>query len=153
MARILMVANRPSANTDRLWQAARQGLTHPDVEGPGADCLDPPDATPGHVRAARAVLIGTTENFGYMSGLLKEFFERTYYACEGETEGLPYVLYVRAGRDGTGAVRSVTSICQGMGWRRVQEPLVLQGAWQDSFCERVEVLGMTLSAGVSAGLY
>ncbi|MEM6986895.1 MAG: flavodoxin family protein [Pseudomonadota bacterium] len=153
MSRILMVANKPSENTARLWDAARRGLIHPDVEGPGADCFEPLDATPQHLLEARAVLIGTTENFGYMSGLVKDFFERTYYTCEGQTEGMPYAVYIRAGRDGTGTVRAITGICQGMGWRPVQEPLLLHGEWRESFCEEVETLGMTLAAGVSAGLY
>lgn len=148
-----MVANKPSENTARLWAAAQRGLTHPDVEGPGAQCLEPLQAGPTNVRAASGILLGTTENFGYMSGLLKDFFERTYYTCEGETEGLPYAVYVRAGRDGTGTVRAITGICQGLGWRPVQAPLVLHGAWQDGFCDEVETLAMTLAAGVAAGVY
>lgn len=153
MNQILMVANRPSDNTAQLWESARSGLTHPDLEDLRAVCLDPLDAQPQHLLASSGVLIGTTENFGYMSGLVKDFFERTYYTCEGQTEGMPYALYVRAGRDGTGTVRAVTSICQGMGWRPVQAPLVLHGSWQDNFNEQVETLAMTLAAGVSAGIY
>ncbi len=153
MKRVLMVANRPSPNTARLWDAAARGLKHPDLDGIDAICLDPLDAGPDALRNADAILIGTTENFGYISGLVKDFFERVYYACEGETEGLPFVYYVRAGRDGTGTVRAINGIAQGLGWRPVQAPVVLHGDWQDGFCEQVEELAMTLGAGVSAGLY
>ncbi len=148
-----MVANRPSANTAALWDAAARGLRHPDLEDIHARCLDPLEAGPDDLRLAHGIVIGTTENFGYMSGVVKDFFERVYYACEGETEGLPVVFYVRAGRDGTGTVRALSGIIQGMGWRLVQKPLVLHGAWRDSFCDEIEELATTLGAGMSAGLY
>ena len=58
------------------------------------------------VLTANAVIIGTTENFGYMSGLIKDFFERIYYPCLEKTQALPWALYVRAGKDGAGALRA-----------------------------------------------
>ena len=79
------------------------------------------------VLTANAVIIGTTENFGYMSGLIKDFFERIYYPCLEKTQALPWALYVRAGKDGAGALRAVCAIAVGLKWRAVQEPLLLHG--------------------------
>ena len=64
------------------------------------------------VLTANAVIIGTTENFGYMSGLIKDFFERIYYPCLEKTQALPWALYVRAGKDGAGALRAVVRHCR-----------------------------------------
>ena len=50
--------------------------------------------------AADGLILGTPENFGYMSGMMKDFLERVFYACEGKVNGRPYALFVGAGQDG-----------------------------------------------------
>ncbi len=151
--RLLIVAHVPSANTLRLREAAERGARAPEVEGVEVTVLSPFDAGPEQVRACGAILLGTTENLGYMSGALKDFFDRSYYPVLDETQGLPYALYVRAGHDGTGTRRAVESIATGLRWRAVQEPLVLRGAWQEDFVGRVEELGMLMAAGLEAGIF
>ena len=103
--------------------------------------------------SADAILLGTTENLGYMSGALKDFFDRSYYGVIEETEALPYALYIRAGLDGTGTRRAVESIASGLKWKAVQEPLICRGEWQESFVDQVRNLGMTMAAGLEAGIY
>ena len=72
------------------------------------------------VLASDAIIIGTPENFGYMSGALKVFFENIYYPCLEQTQGLAYGLFIRAGNDGQGALlRSSASLpaSPGVNWR------------------------------------
>jgi hypothetical protein len=79
MKHLLIVAHAPSPNTFKLRQAAERGARHADVEGVEI-CVKPPlDAGPEDVLACDAILLGTTENLGYMSGALKDFFDRSYY--------------------------------------------------------------------------
>ncbi|HEY5789246.1 MAG TPA: NAD(P)H-dependent oxidoreductase [Gammaproteobacteria bacterium] len=151
--RLLLVAHAPSANTVALRDALLAGARHPEIGGVAVDLLTPFAAGPDEVLAADAVLLATPENFGYMSGALKDFFDRVYYPCLERSAGLPYALCVRAGNDGSGAVRSVERIVGGLGWRRVQPPLVCSGPMQPGFLAQGEQLGMTLAAGLEAGLY
>jgi hypothetical protein len=151
--RLLIVAHVPSPNTLRLREAAERGARSPKIEGVEVTAASPFDVGPEEVLACNAVLLGTTENLGYMSGALKDFFDRVYYPVLDQTEGLSYALYVRAGHDGTGTRRAVESIATGLRWRAVQEPLILRGEWQEDFVGRCEELGMLMAAGLEAGIF
>ncbi len=151
--RLLVVAHVPSDNTLRLRDAVMAGARSEAVEGVETVALTPFEAGPADVLAADGIILGTTENLGYMSGALKDFFDRTYYGVIEQTEALPYALYVRAGHDGTGTRRAVESIATGLKWRAVQEPLVCRGAWQESFVEDCRNLGLALAAGLEAGIF
>jgi multimeric flavodoxin WrbA len=102
---------------------------------------------------ADGVILGTTENFGYMSGAMKDFFDRAYYPCLEKTEGLPYVLFIRAGNDGQGARSSIERIVAGLSWKQVQAPLICTGTWRDEFLVQCEELGATMAAGLEAGVF
>jgi multimeric flavodoxin WrbA len=151
--RLLIVAHAPSGNTRRLSDAVAEGARSPDMENVETIVLRPLEAAPGHVLAAHAIVLGTTENLGYMSGALKDFFDRIYYPCLERTEGLPYCLYIRAGHDGTGTRRGVETIVTGLRWRAVQKPLIFKGPWQDSFVRECCELGTAMAAGLDAGIF
>ncbi len=150
---LLIVAHMPSANTQRLVEAVLRGARHPEIDGVTVRHLPPLEAGPDDVLGADGLLLGTTENLGYMSGALKDFFDRIYYPCLERTQGLPYALYIRAGHDGTGTRRAVETIVTGLRWRAVQEPLMCRGEWQDSFLDDCEELGTLMAAGLEAGVF
>lgn len=151
--RLLIVAHAPSPNTAALRDAVARGARSPEIGGVEVRVMAPLEAGPDDVLAARAVVLGTPENLGYMSGALKDFFDRIYYPCLEKTQGMPYALYVRAGHDGTGTCRAVASIATGLRWRAVQDPLVLRGAFQDAFLDGCEELGMLMAAGLESGIF
>ncbi|MCX7366964.1 MAG: flavodoxin family protein [Alphaproteobacteria bacterium] len=149
--RLLIVAHAPSDNTRALRDAAERGaLGETDVE---VRVVAPLQAGPDDVLTANAVILGTTENLGYMSGALKDFFDRSYNPLLERTQGLPYALYVRAGSDGTGTRRGVETIVTGLRWRAVQEPLLCKGPWQPAFTQQCEELGAAMAAGLAAGIF
>ncbi len=150
---LLIVAHAPSPNTVALRDSVAEGARSPDIEGVAVEVRSPFETRPQHVLAAQAVILGTTENLGYMSGALKDFFDRCYYPCLEKTQGLPYALYIRAGHDGTGTRRAVESIVTGLRWRPVQEPLICRGAWTPDFLTPCRDLGLLLAAGLEAGVF
>ena len=150
---MLLVAHGPSAHTGRLAEAVLQGINKAEGARIRSRWITPLDATPRDVLAADALILGTPANFGYMSGALKDFFDRTYEALLPHTVGLPYALYVRGKTDATGAVNSVEAIVRGLKWRAVQPPLTLVGDWDDSYLEAAKSLGMTVAAGLDLGIF
>ncbi|QBM17643.1 hypothetical protein MARI_17640 [Marinobacter sp. JH2] len=152
MKRLLIVAHAPSPNTLRLREAVENGARHPDVESVEVVVKAPLDAGPEDVLACDAIILGTTENLGYMSGALKDFFDRSYYPCLEETQGLPFTFYVRAGHDGTGTSRAIESIATGLRWKLVKEPLTCRGEYKEEFVEQCEELGLYVAASLDAGL-
>ena len=151
--RLLIVAHAPSPNTLAMRAAVAAGARHPDIDGVEVIVKAPLEAGPEDVRPAGAVILGTTENLGYMSGALKDFFDRSYYPLLEETQGLPYALYIRAGLDGTGTRRAVESITTGLKWLPVQEPLLCHGAYRESFIDDCRELGTLMAAGLDAGVF
>lgn len=152
MKQLLIVAHTPSSNTQALSDAAYRGATHTDLENVRCVVKPPFEAGPDDVLACDGILLGTTENLGYMSGALKDFFDRSYYGVIEEKQGLPCALYIRAGLDGTGTRRAVESIVSGLRWRWVQPPLILQGRWQEDFAAQVEELGLYLAFSLDNGI-
>jgi NAD(P)H-dependent FMN reductase len=153
MKTLLIVSHCPSPNTRLLADAVVRGAKDPAIESVTVDFRSPFETLPAHVLGADAIILGTTENFGYMNGALKDFFERVYYPCMERTEALPYALYVKGGLDGTGALDSVQRIVGGLKWKQVQEPIVMTGDYRPQWLEPLFRLGMAVAAGLEAGIY
>lgn len=153
MRYLLIVSHCPSPNTRALTDAVVRGATSEEITGVEARFLAPLDAGPEDVLRSDGIIIGSTENFGYMAGRVKDFFERIYYPCLEETRGLPYALFIKGGSDGTGAQKSIERIITGLGWRAVQDPLVMTGKYQEEWLQPCEELGMAVAAGLEAGIF
>jgi multimeric flavodoxin WrbA len=150
--RLLIVAHAPSPNTRKLAEATLRGARSPEAGEVEAEWIPPLEAGPEDVRRADGIILGTTENLGYMSGALKDFFDRTYYQVIEEKQGLPCAVYIRAGLDGTGTRRALESILGGLRWRLVQGILICHGEWREDFVSQCEELGMAMAAGLDAGI-
>jgi multimeric flavodoxin WrbA len=150
--KLVVISHAPSENTRRMLEAVLKGANHPDVANVDVRYIAPLDTRSEDIKSAQAVIIGTTENLGYMAGLIKDVFDRCYYECLDHTQGLPFTFYIRAGNDGTGTKRAIESITTGLRWRLVQEPLICKGDFTEEFIAQCEDLGMTLSASLDAGI-
>ena len=111
------------------------------------------DAGPEDLLAADGLILGTPENFGYMSGMMKDFLERVFYPCEGKVNGRPYALFVGAGQDGSGAVTSVERIVLGLRLQKILEPIVVVKDLQEDHLTKCEELGAAFAAGLAMGVF
>ncbi len=153
MPKVLIVSNCPSENTRRLQDAVVKGCENDVLEDTTVRALIPWDADADSVLWCDGIILGTTENFGAMSGAVKDFLERIYYPCLELTAGKPVALFVKGGLDGQGAKTSVERILVGLKWKFIQPPLVMKGDFQHSFLSQCEMLGTSMAAGLEAGIY
>ena len=150
---LLIVAHTPSPNTERLRDAVIRGARSPEIAGVNLRFVAALQARAEDVMQASAIIIGTTENLGYMSGGLKDFFDRIYNPCLEKTQGLPFAAWIRAGSDGTGTRRAIETITTGLRWKAVQEPLIMRGEWREEFVGQCDELGLAMAAGLEAGVF
>ena len=149
---LLIVYHSKTGKNGRMAEAVLKGAQHPDISIEVRYLLAK-DAGVDDLLWADGIIFGTPENFGYMSGALKDFFDRTFYEVEGQVDALPYCMFVGAGNDGTGALTSIRRICNGYNFKEIAEPVRVVGDLADGDLERCEELGMTLAAGLEAGVF
>ena len=136
-----------------MAEAVLRGASCDDVDGVETRMLRAGDAGADDLLWADALILGTPENFGYMSGAIKDFLDRTYYPCESKVESLPYAIFISAGNDGSGAVNSIQRIARGYPLRTVQEPIIARGDTTDAVLASCEELGMAIAAGLEMGVF
>lgn len=152
MKRLLLVFHAPSINTQKMLNSMVQIIEQENLQNLQLIVKPPLEATSEDVLKCDGIILGTTENLGYMSGALKDFFDRVYYPCLEEKQGLPVAAIVRAGHDGTGTCRALNTILTGLRWRWVQEILLCKGTWQDSFIQDCEELGQAMAIALDEGM-
>ena len=152
MKHLLLVYHSQSGRTARLATAVAQGAAAL-AEDVQLRVLQAPQAGLEDLLWADGLLLGTPENFGYLSGSMKDFLDRTYYPAEGKTIGLPWAMFVSAGNDGSGAVRALERIALGYQWKLATEAVIVQGEVNAEGLSRCSDLGQTLAAGLALGLY
>lgn len=150
---LLIVYHTKTGNTGLMAAAALRGARHPDVTGIEVRYKRAYHANADDLLWADGLLIGTPENFGYMSGAMKDFLDRTYYEVENMLQPLPCAIFISAGNDGTGALRHIRRIVKGYPFTEVQPPIIAQAGVTPAHLEQAEALGTALAIGLEAGIY
>lgn len=161
MARLLVVHHSPTPTTQALADAVLAGALDDAITGVEVVVRLALEADAEDVLSADGYLLGTSANFGYMSGALKHFFDTIFLQAGGalsddgsarETGGgrKPYGLWVHGRYDTTGAVRSVQSIVQALAWKQAAPVLEVIGDLDADHREGAYELGGTLAALLSS---
>lgn len=170
MRHILVVHHSASGGTRALVAAFCHGASA--TKGVSVATRSASIASAHEVLGADALIIATPENFGYMAGTVKAFFDRVFYACTtdstahgGGTQsalaGRPYSVLVCAGNDGTGAMQSVDRIITGWRMRKVHPGLIARrvggeagsarGDLQDDDLAACNDIGQLFAEGLAMG--
>jgi multimeric flavodoxin WrbA len=111
------------------------------------------EATLDDLLACDGLAVGTPENFGYMSGMLKDFFDRTYVGAQDRVFRKPFVVFISAGNDGSGALRAIERIALGYKFKTVFAPVIARGNITEEVLDQCRELGGTLAGGCAMGIY
>lgn len=123
MKTLLIVYHSMTGGARQMAEAAAEGAAaEPEVR---PRLVHAASATAEDVLAADGYLFATPENLGAMSGMLKDFFDRTYYPALDRVNGRPYAMLICAGSDGVNAARQIERIATGWRLKRVADPLIV----------------------------
>ncbi len=168
---LLIVWHSRTGASRQLALAAARGArasAHQDGGRCGAvrvDCVHASRVDAARMLAASAYLFVAPENLGSLSGLMKEFFDRTYYGVIDRIAARPYAVIVAAGSDGRGAVRQVERIVTGWRLKAVADPMIVNTDAQTAEAilapkrlppeplRAAADLGAALAAGVAMGIF
>ncbi|NIP15740.1 MAG: flavodoxin [Pseudomonadales bacterium] len=153
MKHLLIVYHTQTGHTGKLAEAALRGASNELIGEVEVRLLKAQSAGPEDLLWADGLLLGTPENFGYMSGGMKDFLDRTFYPVEGKILSLPYAIFISAGNDGTGALSAIRRIANGYPFKEVQEPVIARGEITAEHVLSCEELGLALAAGLEAGIF
>ena len=150
--KIIFISHSPSKNTKTLSDIVFNTVNTNDLNI-NIELFSPLEISSESIKKSDGVIIGTTENFGYMAGATKDFFDRCYNELLDNTQGLPVFYYIRAGLDGEGTVRAIDKILLGLKWRQVLKPIVLKGNWNNNFKNKVAEASLNFAIGIQEGIY
>ncbi len=160
---LLIVYHSLTGGTLQMVEAASTGARQ--EESVEVRVLHASRAGPQDLLQAQGYLFATPENLAAISGLMKDFFDRSYYGVLDRIQGRPYASLVCAGSDGHNAARQMERIATGWRLKAVAEPLIICTHAQTpeailapkqipaADLQRCEELGQSLAAGLALGIF
>jgi multimeric flavodoxin WrbA len=163
MKKLLIVYNTMTGGTEQMARAAADGAaSEKEIQ---VNMIRATKAGATEVLESDGYIFATPENLAAMSGLMKDFFDRTYYAALDRIRGRPYAILICAGSDGENAARQIARIATGWRLKPVADTLIicthaqtpervlaLKTIGADDL-ERCREIGATIAAGMAMGIY
>jgi len=153
MTRILIIYHSLGGANRKMAEAVAAGARS--IEGVEALLKPALEATLEDLTSCAGLAIGSPEYFGYMAGAVKDFFDRTYEQAREDRRIFrkPFVIFINAGNDGTGALTSIERICRGFQFKKVLEPIIARGEITAELLARCREMGQTIAAGCREKIY
>jgi multimeric flavodoxin WrbA len=163
MKKLLVVFHTMTGGTEQMARSAADGAaSEPEIQ---VNLIHAPKAGATEVLEADGFIFATPENLASISGLMKDFFDRTYYPALGLIVGRPYTTLICAGSDGENAARQITRIATGWRLKAIAPPLIVCTHAQTPEAilapktisaedlERCREIGATIAAGLALGIF
>lgn len=121
MKKVLIVYHSQSGNTEAMAKAVSEGAK---AAGASVILKKAVDANIEDILSCDIVAIGTPNYFGYMAGLVKDFFDRVWATVRDKVGNKPYVTFGSKGGGGSQGLESVDRICDRMGMIKAFESVI-----------------------------
>ncbi len=163
MPRLLIVYHSSTGGTRQMAEAAAEGARAED--GTETSLKTAAEAGPDDLLNADGYIFAAPENLAAIAGVMKDFFDRSYYPVLGKIEGRPYAQMVCAGSDGENAVKQTARIATGWRLKMVQAPFIICTHAQtteqiladktipDTDLSTCRDLGSAMAAGLDMGVF
>ena len=123
MKKVLIVYHSQTGNTEAMAKAVSEGASS---AGATVTLKKAVDAINKDLLDCDVVAIGTPNYFGYMAGMVKDFFDRVWPTVREKMGGKPYAVFGSYGGGGMPAIESVEKICNGLGMKKICDSLGVQ---------------------------
>jgi multimeric flavodoxin WrbA len=163
MKRILIVFHSKTGGARQMAEAAARGAaSEPQCR---VNLIHASEAGPAELLESDGYVFATPENLAMMSGIMKDFFDRTYYPVLDRIVGRPYAALICAGSDGENAARQIQRIAAGWRLKKIAETVIVRTHAETPEAilapkkiaahdlKRCEEVGATLAAGLVLGIY
>ncbi len=153
MTTILIIYHSQGGNTEMMAESVSSGARN--VENVEVHLKKAYLATIDDLRDCDGIIVGSPEYFGYMAGMIKDFFDRTYETAIANPYEFrkPYCLFISAGNDGRNTEVQVERILKGFPFKKVYETIIARGKIEQAILDQCFEMGETLAAGCDLGIY
>ena len=142
MAKVLIIYHSKSGNTEKMAKAVQEGAAS---AGATVTLKDAIKATADDMLNCDAVIMGTANYFSLLSGIVKDYFDRTFFTLKGKVDGKPYATFGSYGGGGTAAIESLNKLCDNLGLKQATDSTL--------FMQNLSILWVDAENRSSAGSF
>ena len=142
MAKLLIIYYSQAGNTEAMANAVCEGASS---AGAAATMKKAADTTDDDLLGCDAVAFGTPNYFGYMAGIMKDFFDRAWLTIRDRVVNKPYTAFGSAGSGGRQALDSIDRVCTSFRLKKALEGVMATGKPSSDVLEQCRELGRKLA--------
>jgi len=145
MSKVLIVYSSQTGNTEEMAKALAEGARS--VKGATVIMKKAAETTDRDLISCDAVAFGSQTTFGYISGALKDFFDRTLIQCREKTKDKPYCTFTSSGMGKKKALEVLDGIAFAYGLKKVGEGIMSKGKPTPEELAELKGMGKKLAGG------
>ncbi len=142
MSKVLILYHSQSGNTEAMAKAVQEGAASAGAE---AILKKAADADADDLMNCDAVVMGTANYFSYEAGMMKDYFDRTFFTLKGKVDNKPYAAFGSYGGGGEVAIESLAKLCENLGLKKAADIIGAQREPSSEALDRCKALGAKMA--------